>query len=530
MAQPARPRARLAGKPIRLSTGARLFFFLLLALFPLALIALVAGLQSNRSADAERAALMRVAATESARNIGLELVGDMALLRTAAASITTDPDRAQRCDRLTALFSAHLRQGARFGITDPDGRQICGEAIAPLLPPAGELRGGRVATRIVGERGLLLAVGAAGPGGDPTLAPPAIAKMYFPVALLSGIGTPASELPPYDVALMVRDQPLMLRPAIGAPLLSRVDTISLPLAIDGMAVRLRVNREPISAPQLVALITPLLMWLAAALIAWLVVDRQLLRPLGGLRMRMAAYRPGARFDAGSALAAAASELRDLAQVFSSVTRVVATHEAGLARGLEHQTKLTREVHHRVKNNLQVIASLINLHARGARGSEAQRAYASIQRRVDALAVVHRHHYAEVETNRGVPLRAVLGELTSSIRAGQSGFVIRFEAEPLFVNQDVAIALAFLTTELVEMAMLLAPTTPVTVRVAAEAEAGRAILEVSGAALRDSARLRRRLEGSVSRVIEGLSRQLRAPLAHDAESGAYQIAFPFIGRD
>ena len=505
-ALPARPRAGRAAKPIRLSTGARLFFFLLLALFPLALIALVAGLQSNRSADAERAALLRVAATESARNIGLELVGDMALLRTAAGTIGTDPDRAQRCDRLTALFSAHLRQGARFGITDADGRLICGDS------------------------GLLLAVGAAGPRGDPTLAPSAIAKMYFPAALLSGIGTPASELPPYDVALMVRDQPLMLRPAIGAPLLSRVDTISLPLAIDGMAVRLRVNREPISAPQLVALITPLLMWLAAALIAWLVVDRQLLRPLGGLRMRMAAYRPGARFDAGSTVAAAASELRDLAQVFSSVTRVVATHEAGLARGLEHQTKLTREVHHRVKNNLQVIASLINLHARGARGSEAQRAYASIQRRVDALAVVHRHHYAEVETNRGVPLRAVLGELTSSIRAGQSGFVVRFEAEALFVSQDVAIALAFLTTELVEMAMLLAPTTPVAVRVASDAEAGRAILQVSGAALRDSARLRRRLEGSVSRVIEGLSRQLRTPLSQDAETGTYQIAFTFIGRD
>src|SRR3546814_11954106 len=51
-------------------------------------------------------------------------------------------------------------------------------------------------------------------------------------------------------------------------------------------------------------------------------------------------------------------------------------------------------------NLQVISSLINFHARGARTAEVVTAYASIQRRVDALAVVHRNHFAEMEENRG----------------------------------------------------------------------------------------------------------------------------------
>ena len=74
------------------------------------------------------------------------------------------------------------------------------------------------------------------------------------------------------------------------------------------------------------------------------------------------------------------------------------------------------MHHRVKNNLQVIASLINFHARGAKSAEASAAYASIQRRVDALAVVHRHHFAEMEENRGLELRSVIGELASNIRA------------------------------------------------------------------------------------------------------------------
>jgi two-component system, sensor histidine kinase PdtaS len=76
----------------------------------------------------------------------------------------------------------------------------------------------------------------------------------------------------------------------------------------------------------------------------------------------------------------------------------------------------REVHHRVKNNLQVVASLLNLHARGAKTEDASAAYASIQRRVDALAVVHRNHYAELEENRGVALKPLISELGANLRA------------------------------------------------------------------------------------------------------------------
>src|SRR3546814_2081470 len=123
-------------------------------------------------------------------------------------------------------------------------------------------------------------------------------------------------------------------------------------------------------------------------------------------------------------------------------------------------KLTREVHHRVKNNLQIIASLINLHARSAHDAEAVEAYATIQRRVDALSVVHRNHYAELEEHRGVGVRSLISELSASLRgtapAEARRFGIQIDSDNLHISQDVAVPVAFLLTELVELAMLSNP--------------------------------------------------------------------------
>ena len=62
----------------------------------------------------------------------------------------------------------------------------------------------------------------------------------------------------------------------------------------------------------------------------------------------------------------------------------------------------------MKNNLQVVASLLNIHGRRAETPEARAAYAWISRRVGALSIVHRNHFADMEENRGI-LAAPAGE-------------------------------------------------------------------------------------------------------------------------
>jgi two-component sensor histidine kinase len=281
------------------------------------------------------------------------------------------------------------------------------------------------------------------------------------------------------------------------------------------------------------MLLPLLMWVAAAGIAWFVVDRLLLRPLRQLRASVAAYTPGEVIDS-HATSLPAQEIRELGETFRTISQTVATHEAGLEEGLRRQTKLTREVHHRVKNNLQVIASLIAFHARSARSADATAAYASIQRRVDALAVVHRHHFAELEEHRGLNMRTMIGELASNIRATASeraqAVGITLDVDAFLVNQDVAVAVAFLVTEIVELAAGCDGAAQIRVSLKPGAPPDRAVLRVVSRALVDGDTLRDLATHRYGRVIEGLSRQLRSKLHHDPLAGAYEIAIAVLGRD
>lgn len=506
-----------------LPTGAKLFLILSIALLPLALIAMVATLQTTRLADAEARSRLRVAADESAHAIGIELIGDMTALRVAVNALGADPADAPSCARAQGVFAQQSTSGARFLIVDRAGRLLCGQSIgtADAAPANGSPIGGA----IMPGQGLVLAI--AGPARSS-------ARAYFPIGFLARLGAPSSGAALYGSTLFRGDQSLTLSTIAGRGPLDRVETVSTDLGVAGLSLRTSIRAAPITYSFVVALLLPLLMWAAAAGIGWFVVDRLLIRPLRDLRRSVAAYTPGEEIDTDNVRALPAQEIRELGETFRSISRTVALHEAGLAEGLVRQTKLTREVHHRVKNNLQVISSLINLHARGAASPDATIAYASIQRRVDALAVVHRNHFADAEENRGLNLRAMIGELAASIRATASepsaGLGIAIDMDAFLVNQDVAVAVAFLVTETIELAMGCDPAAQIRVSLKPAETEQRAVLRVVSRALVESDRLRELVAKRYGRVMEGLSRQLRTPLHHDPLTGAYEITIAVVGRD
>jgi two-component sensor histidine kinase len=344
-------------------------------------------------------------------------------------------------------------------------------------------------------------------------------------------------MPSYAATLRHGDAKLVLEALATTGPLDRRERERIDIGLDGLVLEMEVRSAPITSPLIVALLLPVLMWASAAGIAWFVVDGLLIRPLRRLRAAALGFKPGEVIDPKRFGHLPAQEIRELGDTFRDISRMVQLHESDMAAGLARQTRLTREVHHRVKNNLQVIGSLINFHARGARTREASEAYAAIQRRVDALAVVHRYHYAELEENRGVELRSVIGELASNIRATapetSTGLGITLAIEPLLVTQDVAVAVAFLITELVELAINMSPTAQIRISVKADVEPDkdltRALLRVSSSALVETPELEALLDTRYGRVIGGLVRQLRTRLHHDPLVGAYEAGISVTGR-
>ena len=521
----ARPELR-GGSPFgavsRLPTGAKLFLILSAALLPLALIAIIATLQTSRVADAEARARLRVAATESARAIAIELVGDMTALRSALGALGQNALDAPSCARVEGVFAQQAEKGTRFVILDRSGRAVCGEPFQPAPPSLGTAGG--ITGIIAPERGLVLSV--AGTNG-------LTARAFFSRDFLAQLGAPSSQAIIYSQSLMLDQEALTLASIPGAGPLDRMETMRTPLGLADLSLRTSIRAAPITSSFIVAMLLPLLMWAAAAGIGWFVVDHLLIAPLRRLRTSAATYQPGQVIDIGTSTLPA-QEIRELGETFTAITRTVALHEAGLAQGLVRQTKLTREVHHRVKNNLQVISSLINFHARGAPTPEAVAAYASIQRRVDALAVVHRNHFAEMEDNRGLGMRSVLGELASNIRAtapdGATSVGIVLDIDNYLVTQDIAVAVAFLVTETIELAMSVDPAARIRVSLKPAEVPDRACLRIVSRALVEGDELRELIRTRYGRVMEGLSRQLRGQFHHDPLTGAFEITIAILGRD
>jgi len=507
-----------------LGTGTRVFMILGISLLPLAIIALFAALQTSRVADSEMRSRLRIAATESARALTSELVGDLSALRIALTALDRDPGDAPSCARLQGVFADQLASGARFAITDRTGLLLCGTRQLAARAIADD-QGGNAVRAGIEPDGLIFTLVAR--SGEPR------AVVRIPRMSIANLARPSGFVPPFASQIRRRNEVLALdaMPDLGP--LDRTEAIAIPLGIDGLLFEMSVRSAPVTSALVVAMLLPLLMWAAAAGIGWFVVDRLLIRPLRDLHARVAAFRPGEPIDLGEPARAEAREIRELGETFRSLSITVVKHEAGLAEGLVRQTKLTREVHHRVKNNLQVISSLINFHSRGARSAEATAAYASIQRRVDALAVVHRNHFAELEENRGLQLRSVIGDLASNLRAtlpeGRS-LAVTLDIDPYLGTQDTATALSFLITELIELAMALNDDGAVRVSLKPTDSADKALLRISSPSLVDSDAMRSLLSDRYGRVIEGLSRQLRARIHHDMLIGAFEIPVMVSGRD
>lgn len=205
-------------------------------------------------------------------------------------------------------------------------------------------------------------------------------------------------------------------------------------------------------------------------------------------------------------------------------------ERALASSLKQKEVLLQEVHHRVKNNLQIISSLLSLQSDAMRSDESRGAFVELQGRVRAIAMLHEVLYQSADLAR-VPLEDYVRQLLGSVaRVHQRPEVtptLRVVAPGLAVKMDAGVPLALLLNELFVNAYKhgfgsgLAPV-ELTVQASREGERVRLVVDDNGKGLGAQFNLEQRA-GVGLNLVQSLVRQLRGTLqVGAAERGARWI--------
>lgn len=137
---------------------------------------------------------------------------------------------------------------------------------------------------------------------------------------------------------------------------------------------------------------PLLTWLVGMATALFAARRLVIRPIRMLRDEMRRFARGQR-NAPLVLApGAALEIQETVNTFNKLELIVARNEAALALTAEGKLLLLREIHHRIKNNLQMISSIISIQRRKTQDPEVGKVLRSLQGRVLSIAAVDQSLY------------------------------------------------------------------------------------------------------------------------------------------
>ncbi|HEY6878075.1 MAG TPA: PAS domain S-box protein [Polyangiales bacterium] len=133
---------------------------------------------------------------------------------------------------------------------------------------------------------------------------------------------------------------------------------------------------------------------------------------------------------------------------SEQVRLLAEHT--LRESLREKDALLKEIHHRVKNNLQVIVSLINLQASKLGDASTRAVFEETRSRVHAIALLHERLYGSKNIGR-IDMRDYLDGLASDLSSSNVSAApveLRVKADELYLEMDAAVPIGLIVNELV----------------------------------------------------------------------------------
>lgn len=194
---------------------------------------------------------------------------------------------------------------------------------------------------------------------------------------------------------------------------------------------------------------PLIAFLATLAAVWVAADRVIVRWLHYVERVAAIYAKG-RFSVRLLQAEKAPpEIRELAETLDAMAEMIVARDASIHESLAQKDALLREIHHRVKNNLQVITSLLSLQQRTLTDPSAREAMSDTRQRITAMALIYRALYQGPDLRR-VELKGFLEELIAQLivadQEATGSIRTELQADDLVIHPDKLAPLALYAVE------------------------------------------------------------------------------------
>jgi two-component sensor histidine kinase len=231
------------------------------------------------------------------------------------------------------------------------------------------------------------------------------------------------------------------------------------------------------------------------------------------------------------------ELQRLGQAFTRATRRLSRQEKRLKKAVAHQALLMKEIHHRVKNNLQIVASLLNLQANQISNPEARAEFALARDRIRALATLHRTLYAEdtlTSLNMAVFLKELCEQTLHIAGAYEEGRVaLDIDCDNFWMDPDQAVPLALIVTELITNAIKYAfpDGRRGTIIMRLRRDDNQVTLYIADDGIGFDFNEEQRAQGIGLRLIHGFVRQLRGVMDYSGQKGVqFTLTIPMKDND
>lgn len=190
-------------------------------------------------------------------------------------------------------------------------------------------------------------------------------------------------------------------------------------------------------------------WVFGYFSLWISTEKLVFSHLRKIKVTSDQFATGDMSARVGSMPGAPTRIVELATAFDYMADNISDRETRLLDNLDEKEVLLREIHHRVKNNLQIIISLLNMQERKLDDHEALAAIKETRGRINAIALVHRGLYEGKDLriiNMPVFLTRLVDELKIGLGTSEMNIGVNVNAENINLEPDAAIPVALFVVE------------------------------------------------------------------------------------